>query len=437
MRSLSAAEVGRRMGAENHAGDAVISGFATDSNSVKPGDLFIAIRGARVDGHDFVPQTFAAGATAALVERPVEGPHLLVANVVDALAAFGRSFRDEFAGPVIGLTGSAGKTTTKEFLAAALSALGPVVKTQGNRNTEYTSPLLWAEVEPETKAVVVEVAMRGFGQIAHLAKVSQPTVGLITNIGYSHLLQVGSRSGIARAKGELLEALPVDAPCLLPADDDYLDELKTIAGNRPVLTFGFAEGADCRVEAYRSEGLDHAEIEGTCRGEAWTLTLPAAGRHLASNAAAAILAAQVVGVPAAVAAKGLETAELPPMRMEMRELNGATILLDAYNAAPPSVLAALETLLESPVAGRRLAVLGAMRELGDATESAHRAVGSMAGKLDDVIFVGETADLMRKAAGKGEAGDLDAVRAFLGRVQEGDVILIKGSRALELEKALG
>ncbi len=437
MRAFGASEVARRMGAEDFSGEATITGFATDSSGVKPGDLFIAIKGARVDGHDFVPQAMAAGAAAALVERPVDGPHLLVPSVVEALARFGRSFRNEFAGPVIGLTGSAGKTTSKEFLAGALSALGPVVKTPGNRNTEYTSPLLWAEVEPGTKAVVVELAMRGFGQIAHLAQVSQPTVGLITNIGYSHLLQVGSRSGIAQAKGEILQALPEDGVCILPADDEFLAELKAIAGTRPVFTFGFAKGADCRVEEYRSEGLSHAEIRGSCRGEAWKLTLPAAGRHLASNAAAAILAAHVVGIPAQTAAKGLESAELPPMRMEMRERNGATILLDAYNAAPPSVLAALETLLESPVEGRRLAVLGAMRELGDATEAAHRAVGAMAGKLDDVIFVGETADLMREAAGKGETGDLSAVRAFLDRASGGDVVLIKGSRALELEKALG
>jgi UDP-N-acetylmuramoyl-tripeptide--D-alanyl-D-alanine ligase len=436
MRPFSAAEAARRMGGQNAAGDAMIMGFATDSSFVGKGDLFIAIRGARVDGHGFVPQALAAGAAAALVERPVEGPHLLVPNVVEALASFGRSLRDEFSGPVVGLTGSAGKTTTKEFLAAALSPLGPVVKTQGNRNTEYTSPLLWAEVDRGTKAVVVELAMRGFGQIAHLAQVSKPTLGLITNIGYSHLLQVGDRSGIARAKGELLEALPEDALCILPEDDDYLDVLKTIAGRRPVLTFGFAEGADCRTESYRSQSLGHAEITGRCRGEAWSLTLPAAGRHLATNASAAILAAHVLGVPPQQAAEGIAKAELPPMRMETRERNGATILLDAYNAAPHSVLAALETLIETPVQGRRLAVLGEMRELGEATESAHRSVGTTAAKLDDAIFVGETAEIMRDAAGKGRVGTLDDVRRLIDGLRAGDVLLIKGSRALELEKAL-
>ena len=436
MRSFPGAELAGRMQVEDRTGGAVVSGFATDSRQIQAGDLYIAIRGERVDGHDFSTQAFAQGAAAALVERRVDGSHLLATNVVEALARFGRSLRDEFARPVIGLTGSAGKTTTKEMLAGALSPLGTVVRTPGNRNTEYTSPLLWAEVGPETQAVVVEMAMRGFGQIAHLARISKPTVGVITNVGYSHLLQVGDRAGIVRAKGELLEALPPGATCVLPADDDYLPQLREIAGERPVLTFGFAEAADCRIVEYRAESLASAHIEGVCGGEPWTLDLPAAGRHLATNAAAAVLAASVVGVSPQEAASGIEGADLPPMRMERRERDGATVLLDAYNAAPNSVLAAIETLIETPVAGRRLAVLGEMRELGDATDEAHRSVGAAAGRMDDVVFVGETAGLMRGAAGKGRVGDLDTVREMIAGLQPGDVVLVKGSRALGLERAL-
>ena len=436
MRRFCTAELAGRMGAEDRTDGAAVSGFATDSRQVQGGDLYIAIKGERADGHDFTAQAFAQGATAALVERSVEGPHLLVSDVVEALARLGRSLRDEFTGPVVGLTGSAGKTTTKEMLAGALSPLGEVVKTPGNRNTEYTSPLLWAEVTSETRAVVVEMAMRGFGQIAHLARISMPTVGVITNVGYSHLLQVGDRAGIARAKGELLEALPPDATCVLPADDDYLPQLLEIAGGRRVLIFGFDEEADCRVVRYHAMSLGAAHIEGTCQGEPWSLDLPAAGRHLATNAAAAILAASVVGVAPQRAASGIEKAELPPMRMERRERGGATVLLDAYNAAPNSVLAAIETLIETPVAGRRLAVLGEMRELGDATEKAHRSVGAAARGMDDVIFVGETAGLMREAAGKGRIGDLDAVREMIAGLEPGDVVLVKGSRALGLERAL-
>lgn len=424
------------MGAENHAPGVAITGFATDSNELRPGDLFLAIRGNRVDGHDYVPQALAAGAVAALVERPVTGPYLLAPNLVDALAQFGRSLREEFEGPVIGLTGSAGKTTTKEFLAAALSTLGEVVKTPGNRNTEYTSPLLWAEVGESTRAVVVELAMRGQGQIRHLAEVSKPTLGVITNVGYSHLLQVGSRAGIADAKGELLEALPSGGACVLPADDDYLGHLRRLAGSRPILTFGFAEDADCRVESYRADSFHRAIAKGRCEGEKWEAVLPVAGRHIAANVAAAILAAYLLGVRSQSAADAIGQAGLPPMRMETRDRNGATILLDAYNAAPPSVLAALETLLDVPIQGRRLAILGEMRELGETSESAHRAVGRAAAKLDDVVFVGETAGVMREAAGKGSVGTIDDARLLLAEAGSGDVVLIKGSRALELERVL-
>ena len=436
MRPFSAAEIARRMDASDRAPGAVAQGFATDSRSVVPGDLFLAIRGDRVDGHVFVPQALARGASAALVERPVAGPHLLVDDVVAALARFAGSLRDEFRGPVVGLTGSAGKTTTKEMLAAALAPLGPVVKTAGNRNSEFTSPLLWTEVGTDAAAVVVEMAMRGFGQIAHLAAFSRPTLGLITNVGYSHLLQVGDRAGIARAKGELLEALPPDAPCLLPADDEYLGALRRTAGARPVATFGFAKGADCRVVEYRATSLARAFARFRVFGEEVGLPLPAAGRHLATNAAAAILAARTLGVPLDALEGALAGAELPPMRMETRERDGATILLDAYNAAPPSVLAALETLFEAPVEGRRVAVLGEMKELGEATEEAHRRVGAAAEGLDEVMFIGEAAGTMRDAAGKGTVGSLEDARAFLRDLRPGDVALVKGSRSLGLERIL-
>ena len=436
MREFSAAELARRMDAEDHAPLAIVAGFATDSRDVKPGDLFLAFQGERVDGHRYVPQALAHGAAAALAERPVEGPHLLVPNVVEALARFGRSLRDEFEGPVVGLTGSAGKTTTKEMLAAALSPLGEIVKTAGNRNSEFTSPLIWAEVGPTTKAVVVEMAMRGFGQIDHLARIAKPTLGLITNIGHSHLLQVGTREGIARAKGELLDALPDDAPCLLPADDEYLPLLRQRAGKRPILTFGFAEGAEARVLDYRATDFNRATFNVEVLGKVLAITLPGAGRHLATNASAAVLAARVLGVDETALSRALADCVLPPMRMQTWVRNGATILLDAYNAAPNSVLAAIETLVETPVAARRLAVIGEMRELGDASEAAHREIGAVAAKLDDVIFVGETAGWMREAAGKGTIGTVDDARRFLGELKPGDVALVKGSRSLGLERAL-
>ena len=436
MRPFDATELATRLGAENRAPGVVIRGFATDSRAAKPGDLFLAFRGENVDGHAFMSDAMDRGAAAALVERAVDWPHLLVPDVVEALARFGRSLRDEFIGPVVGLTGSAGKTTTKEMLAAALSPLGPVVRTEGNRNSEYTSPLLWAEVESATRAVVVEMAMRGFGQIAHLARIAKPTMGIVTNIGHSHLLQVRSREGIAKAKGELLESLPEDAPCLLPADDDYLGFLRERTGDRPVRTFGFDERADARIVDYRASALDRAAFDVHVSGEKISITLPAAGRHLATNASAAALAARLLGVDPEAIGKSLSSVKLPPMRMQTIVRGGATILLDAYNAAPNSVLAAIETLVEAPVVARRIAVIGEMKELGDASEEAHRRVAESAAKLDEIMFVGETAEGMREAAGKGTVGTVDDARRLLRELRPGDVALVKGSRSLGLERAL-
>lgn len=438
-------DLARRLNADPQVpGDAMIHGFATDSNAVREGDLFLAFKGARVDGHDFAVQAREKGAVAALVERPVEAPYLLVPNVIEALAAMARSYREAFAGPVVGVTGSAGKTSTKEFVAAALSPLGAVLKSEGNRNSEYTSPLVWAEVTPNHSSAVIEMAMRGFGQIRHLASFAEPTVGIVTNIGFSHLEQVGTREGIANAKGELLEALPEGGLGIVWHEDDYADILRTKAPK--VCTFGFSEAADCRITRYDVIDWTTCAVSGEVDGQAWEARLPAVGRHMALNAAAAVLAATACGVHPAAAAAALSMATLPPMRMEVVERNGASILLDTYNAAPPSVLAAIQTLAEMPVTGRRRAVIGEMRELGEHQEEAHRAVGQKLVEqgIQEAIFFGTPTVYARQAALDAgaspeaflQANSIEDIRAFLDRSETGDAVLIKGSRALELERAL-
>ena len=424
---------------------ATISSFALDTSEVKPGDLFLAIKGARVDGHDFVPQALAAGAVGALAERPVAGPQILVDNLVQALAKLATHFRAQYNGPVVAITGSAGKTTTKEFVASALSSLGSVLKTPGNRNSEYTSPLLWADLDSDVKAVVVEMAMRGFEQIEHLASFSKPTVGIVTNIGYAHLEMMGSRYGIADAKGELLEALPDDGAAVLWNEDDMLPWLERKTHSR-IWTFGAEAEADCQITDYRILGWESSLVGGTCNGVKWEAKLPAAGRHIALNAAAAVMTASVLGVDAEQAAAHLEEAVLPPMRMEVLDLGGAIILLDNYNASPPSMVAAIETLSEMPVRGKRFAVIGEMRELGNYTENAHRTVGRTLAEcvLDRVLFYGPaTAAAATEAIANGmarsaisTAKSLEDVTAFLAEMQPGDAALVKGSRALELERAL-
>jgi len=436
-------ELAFRLGASVCApSEFLVTGFATDSGSVQAGDLFLAFKGAKVDGHNFVPSALAQGAVAALVDRPVDGPHLLVPNVIDALAKMAASYRSSFTGPVIAITGSAGKTTTKEFVASALSPLGPILKSEGNRNSEYTSPLVWNDLLPEHRAVVVEMAMRGFGQIQHLAGFARPKIGLVTNIGYAHQEMVGSREGIADAKGELLELLPADGAALIWQDDEYRDRLaaKTSA---PVRTFGFGDGADSKITSYRALDWDLSEVEGITSEQTWKARLPAIGRHMAINTAAAMLVADTCGVRLNEAAQALESVALPPMRMQVIERKGVRILLDNYNASPPSMIAAIEALSEIPISGRRLAVIGEMRELGSDTEAGHREVGRALAnsEIDASILVGEATRFIQMEMDPSKNNSrrsegIDDVRAFLDSARPGDAVLIKGSRALELERAL-
>ncbi|MBC8065020.1 MAG: UDP-N-acetylmuramoyl-tripeptide--D-alanyl-D-alanine ligase [Chlorobia bacterium] len=413
---------------------ALVSGFATDSREAGPGDLFLAIKGVKVDGHDFDEQVLAKGVTGILAERPVMGPHILVPNLVQALGKLGSYYRDQFAGPVIGITGSAGKTTTKEFLAAALSPLGEILKTEGNRNTEYTAPLLWPEVTPETQAVVVEMAMRGLGQIAHLASFSKPTVGVVTNIGWSHASEVGSREGIAEAKSELLSALPGDGVAVLPIEDEFFGILAKAAGNRQIYTFGSTEAADCRVIGIQSEGWEGSTINGFFADIPWQAHIPYLGKHFAQNVAAAICTAAALGLAPQEAAEALGDAEIPPMRMQVLEKDGVKILLDAYNASPASMRGAIETFMSLPVSGKRVAILGQMNELGDESDRAHRELGEYMKTLDLAALV-----FGPLSAGYGLGAPVESIsdlKSQISDLKEGDAILIKGSRSLELEKVL-
>jgi UDP-N-acetylmuramoyl-tripeptide--D-alanyl-D-alanine ligase len=442
MHSLS--DLARRFEGTLVGEDANVTGFATDNRDVHPGDLFIAIRGERVDGHFFVPGALTGGAVAALVEQPVEGTYILVENVVQALARMARSFRNEFNGPVIGITGSAGKTTTKEFVAACCSPLGGVLKTHGNRNSEFTGPLLWPEMGSEAVAVT-EMGMRGFGQIAHLAAFNLPTHAIITNIGYAHLEMVGSREGIAKAKGEILEALPADGVALLYSEDEYLGNLISIAGSRKTRFFGAGGNADCQITGYRALSWFESEISGVLDGVKWSAVMPTVGRHLANNAAAALLAATEVGVQLEEACDALRNAVLPPMRMEIRDFQGATLVMDNYNANPPAVLGALQTLEEVPCEGLRIAVLGTMRELGSETEEGHRQIGRRLSKagIDRVVLYGPDTEFIEaeflKKKGDGSkilrASSLEEIRFAMSSAGAGDTVLVKGSRALELERA--
>ncbi len=427
-------------------GTALITGFALDHREVKPGNVFLAIKGAKVDGRSFAKKALEAGAVAVLSECLIEGPHIKVPSLVEALAEFGRRIRKDFVGPVIGITGSNGKTSTKEFTATTLSPLGPVLKSEGNKNTEYTSPLLWADLEDNHQAVVVEFAMRGFRQIRHLASISCPTIGVITMIGNAHLEMVGSREGIMKAKAEIFDYLPADGTAILWAEDDYRNDLVKRAPC-PVRTFGLGEEAECRILCYKALDWNRCQIRGILDGQSFESELPIIGRHQALNAAAAILVAHTLGVDIQRAAEKLSCAKFPPLRMEIKKYKGATILLDTYNASPDSTVAAIRTFAELPARGRKFFVFGTMVELGDVLESGYRRVGTALGEYppDGVILLNGDSSLYTYnealRAGYPSAWiqknkTLEEITSFLKDLREGDVVLMKASRLVGLEKAL-
>lgn len=444
---MTLSELARRLGGDLVGADREFAGFATDSRDVFEGAVFLAIHGGQVDGHRFVGDALDRGAVCSVVTHGVDGPHILVSDLEGALAQFGGSLRAEFGGPVVGITGSNGKTSTKEFVAAALSPMGEVLKSEGNKNTQFTSPLLWHRMTPHVRAVVVEMGMRGFGQIKVLAEIARPTVGVITNIGTAHIEKVGDRAGICRAKSELLQAMDETGICVLPADSDFYDELKRVAKGR-VLSFGLSQDADSRIVGYRQDGWSCSTVMGRVGRDEYQVVLPTVGKHQALNVAAAMAAAVACGVEVSAAAEALAHTEKMPMRMEAVERGGVLFLNDTYNASPDSMVAALEVLEGSEVTGRRIAVLGEMKELGSYEEAGHRMVGQRLGgsTFDLVVLTGGPTRFIEQAAVAAgypasrihsfESLDIEAVRRILLETEAGDVVLLKGSRALGLERAL-
>lgn len=424
---------------------ALASGFAFDHREVAPGDLFICIRGSRFDGHDYAAQAIARGAVACLASRPIPAPHILVTDVVRAIAMLGTEFRKRVSGEVVGVTGSYGKTSVKEFLAAALSSLGTVAKTEGNRNTELTAPLLFAQLDGTEAAVVVEMAMRGKGQIGELCQIASPTAGVVTNVGHAHLEALGSRLEIAKAKRELLEAIPNYGHGAIWAEDEFRDILAKHVGCH-LGYFGFLDSADARIESCEFVGWTKTVARMRVDGEVVDLEIPASGKHMALNAAAALLLASRLGSPLGEAARSIATTQLPAMRMQVIERGGVTIVLDAYNAAPGSVAASLQTLASLPCEGKKRMVLGDMLELGRATAELHGLIGARIAQagVTSVLFFGPNAiqhalPAYSSACGGCEAraaASIEEVAVFLDSAAPGDVVLVKGSRGMALERAL-
>jgi UDP-N-acetylmuramoyl-tripeptide--D-alanyl-D-alanine ligase len=410
-----------------------VGSYHTDSRSVAPGGLFFALRGAEMDGHEFVQDAAARGAVAAVVERRLQAglAQVVVSDTWRALFDLAGRALASVAPLAVGVTGSNGKTTTKELLAAALGARYTVLKTEGNLNTETGVPLTLLRLEPGVHtALVAEMGMQGPGEIARLAALVRPTIGVITVIGSVHLEFFEDREGLARAKGELVEALPAGGTAVLNADGPFLPLLESLTRAR-VLTFGSERGM-YRVEGYRPLT---AGAEFSVRGQGVRLRLM--GQHHARNAAAALAAAEAAGVPMADAAPRLAEVEAVPGRMrELTTPAGVLLLDDSYNASPESMVAAFAVASERP-ARRRLAILGEMRELGSVAETEHERVGRLAAEAFDLLAViaGGHGDRLAAAAGAEALRDLEeAERWVRARAKAGDLLLVKGSRGVHLER---
>lgn len=438
---MSLAEVARAVGGRLDAvPDATVHVTATivDSRRAGPGVLFVALRGERVDGHAFAAQAAAAGAVAVLAVRPVGVPAIVVDDVLAALAALAGAVRDRAAATVVGITGSSGKTSTKDLLAVLLAPLGPTVAAPGSYNNEIGLPLTLLRVDRETRTVVLEMGARGIGHVAALARTARPDVGVVLNVGSAHLGEYSQgRAGIALAKGELAEAAR-DA-VVLNADDPLVAAMGARARTR-LVTFGVSSSADVRAERVEVDEHGRAAFDLVAGGERHRVALRLVGAHQVPNSLAAAATALHLGLPPAAGAQALAAATpRSRWRMEVRgTADGVTVVNDAYNANPESVRAALAALAAMSRGRRSWAVLGEMAELGAAADTEHEAVGRGAVELgvDRVVAVGERARGIRAGAPHSAfVPDADAAVALLsGELRPGDVVLVKASRVARLER---
>ncbi|WP_199552445.1 UDP-N-acetylmuramoyl-tripeptide--D-alanyl-D-alanine ligase [Streptomyces sp. N35] len=410
-----------------------------DSRQADPGGLFVAFSGENVDGHDYAASAGRAGAAAVLGSRATPLPTVVFPDVqapLQRLAAHVLApLRPRL--PVVGVTGSQGKTGTKDLIAAVLSSAAPTVATYGSLNNELGVPLTMLRADADTRCLVVEMGARHIGDIAHLTDLAAPDIGVVLNVGQAHLGEFGSRSAIAQAKGEMVRGLAPGGTAILNADDPRVTAMRALTEG-PVLTFGRAEHADVRILHQVLDPSGRPSCTLRTAHASTPLTLPLVGAHQALNASAAAAVGLAAGVPLPAVATALATASLSRWRMEPRQLGcGATLLNDSYNANPDSTRAALDAL--AAIDGRRrIAVLGEMLELGADSASEHRAIGEYAASRADVVAViGESARPIADGAGERAVAlaDNDAAVDWLrGRLDAEDVVLVKASRGARLDE---
>jgi len=436
---FSTKEIAKVLG-QPFAVDAPITGWSTDTRTLSPGALYFALRGPNFDGNAFVRDALAGGAVAAIANVAADSRVLVVPDTLIALQKIATWARTTWARPVIGVTGSAGKTSTKDIIAAMLSVKMPVGKTIGNLNNHVGVPLSLLRLPRESRVAVIELAMNHAGEIRDLCALAQPNIGVVTNVGHAHMESFSSIEGVAAAKRELIESLPLDGTAVLNADDPLVSKFRS-AHSGKTITFGLSEFSDVRATDVEltGEGM-RFRVDGT------QFESPLAGRHNLMNLLAGIAVAREFGIPASDLTGVVKNFTPGAMRGERILHNGILILNDCYNSNPDAARAMLDALRDTP-AKRRIAVLGEMLELGRWAEALHRDVGSYAARQGIDVLVGIRGEARHLVDAAREAGhvvdaafffdDPSEAGDYLRRIaQPGDAILFKGSRGTHVERAL-
>ena len=425
-----------------------VTAVSTDSRMAGPGELFIPLIGERFDGHDYILKAFENGAAAALTQKDQISPDgrvlIRVGDTSAALRELAAYYRSKFHIPFVGITGSVGKTSTKDMVASVLGRRFNVLSTEGNLNNEIGVPLTVFKLDEMHGVAVLEMGMSGFGEISRLTAIVKPAVAIITNVGMSHIEKLGSRNNILRAKLEILEGLDSNGLVVLNRDDNLLDGVKNLLNHRTV-SYGMEEGADYQAGNIISCGEGGIDFGLTVEGRAYDVHLPVPGIHNVNNALAAVAAGRELNVPMEDIIEGIAAYKPGKMRLNIISANGLRIINDTYNASPQSMKAALDVLEEIGMTGCRIAVLGDMLEMGDWAKEAHSEVGRYAAgkRLSRLITVGPNATYIGEGAI--EAGfpeeavsifsnNKEAARFIEKIVQNGDTILIKGSRGMKMEE---
>ena len=446
---MTESEVAALCGGRVVAGRGVCRGVSIDSRTIMEGELFVALKGQKFDGHQFVLEAILKGASGAMISEGMEGKVgtlgkgflISVEDTLEGLQRLAAGWRKRFEIPVIGITGSVGKTTTKEMIAKVLSRKGPVLVNRGNLNNQIGLPLELLRLSGEHWAAVLEMGTNSPGEIAALCRVASPTIGVLTSIGEAHTEGLGDIDGVMREKGALLESLPPEGLAILFSDDLNVLRLSNRTKAR-VVTYGM--GPDAMVRALKIEGIWGKGIRIHME-DGDVLEVPIWGEHNGYNALAAIALGRSLGMKREEIAEGLRMVSPVPMRMEVKEEGGIIVIDDSYNANPVSMRAAIKALGSTP-ARRRIAVLGDMLELGGIGETAHLELGSFVAEsgIDLLVAVGEMSDLVVDGAlRKGMRSVVafrsleDACRFLEKELYPGDAVLVKGSRKIGMERIVG